>query len=262
MRIEAVIICVDYADFLEQTLPSTLEEVDDLVVVTTPEDGATRGLCHKMGVRCLPTRSFYQWGDKFNKARGINYGLANLRLDDWVLHLDADIVLPPRSRWLLSVTSPDPSKIYGVDRFDLVGREAWDAHCFDPGAQYVHSCRVQAPSRLAMGSRLLHVGYGGYCPIGYFQLWNPRASGIDRYPETSPGIDVSAERTDVLHAIQWDRADRVLVPELIVLHLSTKGNTAPMGGNWGGRTSPAFTLKEGPYRRSSAPTAAKPARCY
>ena len=41
-RIEAVTVCVDYADYLEETLPFLLPHVDDLVVVTTPEDGRTR----------------------------------------------------------------------------------------------------------------------------------------------------------------------------------------------------------------------------
>ena len=94
MRIEAVAICVDYADYLEETLPSLLPHVDDLVIVTTPEDSRTRRVCARHSVRCLPTRCFYRDGEAFNKARGINYGLANLKLDDWVLHITlADKIL-------------------------------------------------------------------------------------------------------------------------------------------------------------------------
>ena len=35
-RLEAVTVCVDYADYLEETLPFLLPHVDDLVVITTP----------------------------------------------------------------------------------------------------------------------------------------------------------------------------------------------------------------------------------
>lgn len=247
MRIEAVTVCVNYADFLEQTLPHVLDHVDDLVVVTIPEDSRTRGLCHRMGVRCLPTHTFSQWGDGFNKGRGINYGLANLRLDGWVLHLDADIALPPRTRWLLGIACLEPHKIYGCDRVDIVGRQAWDDYLASgPSArqQYVHSCRVEAPRPFPPGSRLIHVGFGGYTPIGFFQLWNPGGSGIDRYPETQG----SAEHTDVLHAIQWDKEDRQLIPEFYALHLMTQGQTREPGSNWNGRKSPEFTRDQKPYR--------------
>ena len=91
-RLEAVVICVDYADYLAETLPFLLPHVDDVVVVTTPDDGRTHRVCKRHGVRFLPTRCFYREGEPFNKARGINYGLANLKLDGWVLHIDADIV--------------------------------------------------------------------------------------------------------------------------------------------------------------------------
>ena len=39
MRIEAVCVCVDYADYLEEVLPFLLPHVDDMVVVTTPQPG-------------------------------------------------------------------------------------------------------------------------------------------------------------------------------------------------------------------------------
>jgi hypothetical protein len=258
-RIEAVVVCVDYADYLAETLPFLLPHVDDVAVVTTPEDGRTRGLCHKMGVRCLPTRCFYQWGDRFNKARGINYGLANLRKDGWVLHIDADIALPERARWLMGIACLDERKLYGIDRVNVVGRAAWDDYKRGRPPQYVSSCRVEVPVGREVGSRLVHVGYGGYCPIGFFQLWHPVGSGIARYPDTADG---SAEHTDVLHAIQWDREDRALLPEVVGMHLVTRGDgSQPMGVNWRGRRSPEFDRDETPYRPS--PTkASRPHQTY
>jgi hypothetical protein len=242
MRIEAVTICVDYHDYLQETLPFTLPHVDDLVVVTTPEDGRTQGVCQKFGVRCVKTRSFYQWGETFNKARGINYGLMNLRRDDWVLHIDSDVVLPARTRHFLNSSMLEPTKLYGMDRFDVRGRAAWDKYKASRYLQYEDSCRVTPPNEFQMGSRLLHGAYGNWVPIGFFQLWNPKASNIATYPDTADG---SAEHTDVLHSLQWDREDRVLLPELIALHLTTDGET--YGNNWKGRKAAAFTTKQEPY---------------
>ena len=257
-RLEAVVVCVDYADYLEETLPHLLPHVDDLVVVTTPEDGRTHRACKRYGVRHLPTRCFYRDGERFNKARGINYGLANLKLDGWALHLDADIVLPLRTRYMLDNTDLEARKLYGCDRVNLAGRGEWDALKLEANPQYEWKCLVHPPRRLPLGSRIAHMEYGGYCPIGFFQLWNPAGSGVYRYPQVCQG---TAEHSDVLHAIQWDREDRALVPEVIAIHLTTrsKGDDRPMGQNWGGRTTPEFNRAETPYRASTPPRRRPPA---
>jgi hypothetical protein len=251
MRIEAVAVCVNYADYLAETLPFVLPHVDDMVIVTTPDDRRTIGLCHMHGVRCLPTKCFYQWGDKFNKARGINYGLAHLRQSDWILHIDADLALPSRTRWLLNCCCLEPTKIYGIDRVNIKGRAAWEAYKRNPDLQFVSSCRMEPPTQHEFGSRLVHVGHGGYCPIGFWQAWHPGGSGIARYPDTASD---TAEHTDVLHAAQWSREDRVLIPEIVGMHLVTSGaSKQAMGVNWKGRTSPEFSEEEGPYDPSPYP---------
>ena len=146
-RLEAVVICVDYADYLAETLPFLLPHVDDVVVVTSPDDGRTHRICKQYGVRFLPTRCFYREGEPFNKARGINYGLANLKLDGWVLHVDADTVLPSRTRYLLGNVDLDPRKLYGCDRVHCLGRAAWDDLKADPEVQYEWNCLVKPPRR-------------------------------------------------------------------------------------------------------------------
>ena len=92
--LEVVITCVDYSDFLEQTLPFTLPHADRVVVVTSFNDEATRALCEKWSVECVPTDAFTEKGDAFNKGNAINVGLAMLRNNGFVLHMDSDIVLP------------------------------------------------------------------------------------------------------------------------------------------------------------------------
>jgi hypothetical protein len=150
----------------------------------------------------------------------------------------------------------DPRKLYGCDRVHCVGRAAWDDIKADPEIQFEWHCLVKPPRRWALGARIAHLEYGGYCPIGFFQLWNPSASGVTRYPRVGQG---TAEHSDVLHAIQWDRQDRCLIPELICVHLETKskGDARPMGQNWAGRTTPEFTRAEGPYRPSRPGTVAR-----
>ena len=52
----------------------------------------------------------------FNKGKGINEGLAILAKGGWVVHLDADMWLPPQTRLLLQQAKLDKSMVYGIDR--------------------------------------------------------------------------------------------------------------------------------------------------
>ncbi|HEY5312265.1 MAG TPA: hypothetical protein VIK18_07085 [Pirellulales bacterium] len=232
MNLQAVIVCVNYADFLAHTLPENLPLLDYLVVVTTPEDRQTRRLCDSLSVQCVDTREFFHAGDKFNKGRGINYGLMHLRSGGWRLHLDADIVLPPMLRSMLARHPLNESNIYGADRLNVLGFNAWQAVKRKKHEQFHHHCLVSGHDGLAtIGSRLVHAELG-WCPIGFFQLWHS-ASGR-RYPVNAG----AAEHSDVVFAAQWPRENRVKLPEFFVYHLESEKSR--MGANWKGRTTRPF----------------------
>jgi Glycosyl transferase family 2 len=231
MRIEAVIVCKDYSDFLAYTLPLNLPQLDRLVIVTHPSDKRTKALCAKYSVDCLETEVMHDNGDKFNKGRAINLGLSNLRHEDWLLHLDADIVLPHRFRAMLDHARLDTKNLYGADRLNVGSFENWNANKDKTVPQHAWRFLVSPQKEFELGSRLLHNEYG-YCPIGYFQLWH---SSVGRkYPVTAG----SAEHSDVVFAIQWPRAQRILMPEFFVYHLESED--APMGTNWTGRKTKTF----------------------
>lgn len=237
MRIEAVVVCKNYSDFLEHTLPENLEQVDRMVVVTHPDDKATQALCHKYGVDCIETEVMHDEGDAFNKGRCINLGLSHLRHEGWVIHMDADILLPHNIRQRLRQAKLETKKIYGVDRLNIVGYDEFQKIKNNLAPQFQYRCLVIPNSGLSVGSRLLHNEYG-WCPIGYFQLWH---SSMRR---SYPIIHGSAEHGDVLFAVQWERKDRILLPEFFVYHLDSE-ETA-MGTNWKGRKSAVF----GPQKKS------------
>jgi hypothetical protein len=233
MRIEAVTVCVDYGDFLAATLPHLLPLVDDLVVVTSPEDLETRYVCQRWNVRCLMTDLHHRKGSRFNKARLINHGLNHLSRRDWLLHIDADIVVPPNARMLFGNADPSEACLYGVDRVNCPSFAEWQAFVADPSFRAEWGYLINPPRGWTLGTRLSHGDYGGYMPIGYFQLWH--SSQRIRYPV---GEDADAEHTDVLHAAEWPRDRRVLLPEFYVIHLGT--GPATMGANWHGRTTQRF----------------------
>jgi hypothetical protein len=246
-RLECVTVCANYADFLRETLPFNQRHFDRYIVVTTPEDRETRDLCRHLGVECLPTDLMTKQ-DAFAKARGIDYGLANLRGDGWIVHLDADIWLPPQTRHLLSHVDLDPECLYGIDRTNCVGYEPWrnfiESEAHSSGHhQHIRDCLI-VPPPFPLGARISIRKYGGYIPIGFFQMWHGKTNR--RYPMDHGG----AERTDVLHALQWPASQRKVLPELIAVHLESE--PSQMGANWHGRRTRRFGAED----IASAPEAA------
>lgn len=239
MKLEAVIVCKDYSDFLAHTLPENIQHFDHVVVVTHYSDKATQSLCSKWGVDCVQTHAFHEDGDKFNKGRAINVGLAHLKGLGHILHLDADILLPHRFRYMLQRHQLDNTAIYGADRVNILGYDRYLAFKQLQMPSYSDRYFVEPPPGFPLGTRFVHHEHG-YCPIGYFQLWHKDLG--NKYP-TNQG---TAEHTDVLFAIQWHRKQRILLPELFVYHLDSEPALKPMGANWQGRRTPPF----GPKMRS------------
>lgn len=234
--IEAVVVCVNYADFLAWTLPASRNQFNRMVVVTTPDDDATRRLCETYEVECVQTDAFTAGGDVFAKAKGINEGLKRLTKRGWVVHMDADIYLPPKTRRIIDNLPLDPKKIYGCDRLMCPSAQEFARYLDAPtpiqeGWVFVHPTVFPVGVRLA---QYMEPG-GGYVPIGYWQMWNPEGSGVQSYPETHG----TAARTDFQFATSWPRENRELLPEVVTIHLES----APgMALNWNGRTTPPFQV--------------------
>lgn len=238
MYLEGIIVCVNYSDFLAHTLPHNKSHFDNLVVVTDTSDKSTKWLCEYYNVKCIQTDIFYENSDKFNKGAAIDLALKQLDKKGWVLHLDSDIYLPPKTRFILNNLNLDESKIYGADRLMCPNYESWIDFIDNPqkiqeGWVYVHLDAFPVGVRLAE-----YHSESGWEPLGYFQMWNPKVSGVSNYP-TEHGL---ADRTDVLQAKKWTREKRELLPEIITIHLDSEGlNTNQMGKNWQGRKTKLFS---------------------
>jgi hypothetical protein len=233
---EAVVVCDKYADFLVHTLPHNKFLFDRIVVVTSFEDKATQRVCEFHHVECIRTDELLSRKGEFHKGKGINAGLEALSLRGWAVHLDADIYLPPQTRLLLQAADLDPAFIYGIDRFNVRGFEAWAEFQGVPRLQ--HECETYIHlGAFPMGTRVMHRHAGGYVPIGFFQLWNPGVSGVRGYVAGH----ADAGRGDTLFAQQWPRSRRGFIPEIVGYHLESVD--ASNAANWSGRTTAPFALK-------------------
>lgn len=232
--IECVVTCVNYGDFLAQSLPHNRVQFDRLVVVTSPEDKHTQAVCDFNHVECIPTDAFRSHWDEFHKGAGINVGLAALSKRGWLVQMDADIVLPqPGLRFAVERGDFDKSGIYGVDRATVGSWDEWQSFLQQPIAQKQGQAFVH-PRAFELGCRLC---IPDWVPIGYFQMWNV-ASGVLSYPEGHS----DATHEDALFALQWPRAKRHLIPEFYAYHLESE--RGPMGANWKGRTTKFFGVTQ------------------
>ena len=240
VKIEAVTTCVNCADFLAHTLPLNKDLFDKFVVVTAPEDKATKRVCDHYGVKYKLTDAFRsRWGE-FKKGAGINEGLAELSKDGWLVHFDCDVILPSHFRQTLERADLDTSMVYGIDRAEFKSYEDWQRFHGDPEPQiqgngvFIHTSHTGQ----SLGTRVQFANRGGYVPIGFFQLWHAD-SKVLKYPEGH----TNAGREDSLFGALWPRRKRGFIPEIIAFHLESEN--ASMAVNWAGRKTKEFAVDGG-----------------
>jgi hypothetical protein len=240
MKVSAITICKNYDDFLSHTLPRNVGCVDELFVVTHHEDTKTQELCaaHPT-VHCIVDSEAFGGATAFNKGRAINSALNRLGPSDWILHIDADIILPSDFRSQIQRAEIEQCNIYGAERCRILGFDAWEKwkgaiESYGRSAVEGDSSGylLRRPKECIVDARFIN-HRTGYFPLGYFQLWH--SSCDRRYPSDFN----SADRSDDVFAQQWPRARRVLLPEFHVYHLDSEAKPT-LGVNWRGRVTPRF----------------------
>lgn len=142
MRITALTVCVNYAQFLERSIQTWYPGLDDLFVITSTKDVETKELCRAQRINYFATDVFYDFGAAFNKGAAMSEVLDEIRafqhcfkdeplsyqhfndrerskkqfFTDWCLFIDADIMLPPHWKEAIELVSPQIGNLYGASR--------------------------------------------------------------------------------------------------------------------------------------------------
>ncbi len=132
-RISVFYIVRNEASFVGRSIESVIGLADEIVVVDTGSADKTVQVCSRFGkVRLLS----FPWADDFSKAR--NYAVRACE-GDWVMYLDADEVLDPKSHaWIRSATASAAPQVtgLGVHVVDCPrGTEGPEEPCFFPSPQ-------------------------------------------------------------------------------------------------------------------------------
>ncbi len=237
-KISAVMVCAGYSDYLDITLPHTVAQCDETIVVTEASDTATQGVCLKHGAKVVLSSRLHEGGAPFAKGKAINDGIASISSPDWILVMDADVILGDKFGADIRGGVLNPGCLYFTRR--------WGPEHTKDVQKLVDAVNLGLPwDRLfpAYASREVASfdGRKGNAveafPFGYFQLFHIGASALAGrktvYPETSR----TAEHDDLEFGSKvWPKEKLVQLPapQFDVIHL-------PHGRfreNWGGRKSP------------------------
>ncbi len=221
-KLEGVVVCVHYGDFLSWSLPRNVRHFDRFAVVTSPEDEQTQSIAKACGAELVISERFREGGAVFNKGKMLNDGFEQLAMDGWVLVTDADVMFRPGFRRRLFSRLLNERSLYYATRFNTPAerREGWMTRWF---------ARPQCFAELAFDDPGMD-----QMPSGYFQLMH--GSCGQRYSEDFP----SAGEVDYEFQERWPVSHRVLLPEGVV-HIA-HGTPA---SNWKGRTSEALMPNPG-----------------
>lgn len=164
-KLEAITVAINYSDYLELTLPENVSYFDNYNVLTIKEDKETIDLCEKYKANCIIVDNpFGRNNFEFDKGYVIQQGLKNLKFFDWVLLLDADIILPLNFRKLVELNFPEANTLYGASRCFV-----WD---YDEYLQYKNKEKKIDDFYRIEG------GWG----CGYFMLFHIRSNKIKKIP--------------------------------------------------------------------------------
>lgn len=128
--IVAITVCINYSDYLGSTLPSNAKAIDVMYLGTSSKDEHTIALC-----KDHPNVRVFEFDeDTVVKARGAKLnksGMVRAMQEDahrtypnaWILILDADIILPPDFKSLVTTFALSTEGLYGITRYDYYSQE-------------------------------------------------------------------------------------------------------------------------------------------
>lgn len=215
--IRVAITSLDYADFLRLTLPRTRILFDDVTVLTHPRDTETARCAIDCGAKVIQTPAWFQGSAKLNKAAVLNGWLDTIADKEWILILDADILLPIDLKDVLC--DIQAGNLYGVPRRMCPTEKLWN----DFVAGRLTWTDFEEQKIITNGKAWGMVSTNNPAALsGYFHLWQ---LGKRRYPSSK-----NAAFYDVRFALGFPSSCRCQLPTS-VLHLG------PERTNWDGRRS-------------------------
>lgn len=170
MKIDAIITCIgeNARNLLAVTLSFNQRHFDTTTIVTDTKDAETKDFCDYFKINCIQTDLFYKNNAKFNRGAVINYVIETLENPDWILQIDADIVLKNDFLYIKENFQYSKELFIGARRVIIPTHKDF--------LNLIHG-------KISEGKFKCYSG----CGWGYFQLWNSNCKVIKsgaKYPES------------------------------------------------------------------------------
>lgn len=241
-EIVAITVSINYADYLEDTLPHNRYLFKDFWIVTEETDTKTIELATKYKCQIHFTTKTHENGAKFNFAgirREIQQIVHTKYPDKWICLLDADAYIS-NSFSCLDITKLNKENVYGCQRKIYAYREQFLHDLLNKENQLLYKNEVVKISpvvfRGPIPQRRPNIEFRSNIsrptPVsrpepkvytyGYFQLYFNKLKLYENYSK-------SCEKCDVNFANLFK--EQVMLPNISVFHLG------PNGINWNGRVS-------------------------
>jgi hypothetical protein len=215
-KLTLVVVCVGREEQFAKTINRNIKLVDEMVVVTTPDDPLLKWIprAHPK-IRVVTSSRCYENNDAFNKGKMLNDGIAAIDKPDWILLSDADVFLNPDTLKYIKSHALNPGVLYGAPRVDLQTE-----------------AEVKLYQKLGMMPARPQHPLDEHVANGYFQLFHPRAFAIrDKFPKALSENFCSAGGVDSCFMQQWPREKLCVIPELAVAHI----RHGELGSGWNGK---------------------------
>ena len=200
----AILVCVDYSDYLAITMPYNRHHFEDVLIVTSLNDEKTRELAQKQDCQVYSTDSFYDDGAQFNKWKALEQGLDAFGRQGWLCIMDADVLWPKS-----------------------INQEYIEGNLYTPFRRMMTDLSQPIPQESEWNKLPRHhvtTEWSGFTQIFHA---NDRALGQAPWHQTNWK---HAGGADSFFQAQW-RADRKIRPNWECLHLGEAGR------NWCGRVT-------------------------
>lgn len=206
-KLDVIIVSVNYNDYLVVSLSHNVNIFNNITVVTSTDDIMCQKICEKFKVNCVVTDVMYENGSKFNKGKAINKGIDSINKPDFILILDADIIVKNE----IDLNKLSDSVLYTSDR--------WIFEEYKSYLNYLDSMDLESNATFENNKGL-----------GFFQLFNVNNKILDKsviYPETFD----DASWSDLIFRDKFTIRQNIDIP---VFHLG------PAYQNWKGRVTSRF----------------------
>lgn len=237
-KLDIVIVCVGYDDYLNITLPYAVANSDACYVVTTKDDTKTADVVLEHGARLIISDRLKEAGAPFAKGKGINDALEQIKPTDWVLVMDADILLHKAFKKNLFSKIINPGVLYYTRRWGARDYRQLPNFLEDFRNEFSWEELFKLYANKRQASFEGRYGNDLECfPFGYFQLFNVNSKALRGRRKIYPEESSTAEHDDKnFGTMVYPEEKRVCLPlpEFDVIHL-------PHGRfqeNWRGRQSP------------------------